>query len=188
MALNTVRTTLGYLRSLLGKYTPTQFRAESLDDIYNYLSLNDRISTSGQPTERQFALVKAAGFADVINLAPHDAENALDDEAGVLEGLGLAYTHIPVNFARPTEKKFEAFCERMGELEDRKVWVHCAANMRVSASCTAIGARCWARIGPLPEKTCRVYGSPSVSGGISFPDRTIFRCGFYKVRQGDIDG
>lgn len=133
MGLNTARTTLGYLRSLLGKYTPLQFRADSLGDIYNYLVLSDRISTSGQPTERQFALVKSAGFEDVINLAPHDAENALDDEAGVLEGLGVSYTHIPVNFQRPTQANFETFCARMGELEGRRVWVHCAANMRVSA-------------------------------------------------------
>lgn len=133
MALNTVRTTLGYLRSLLGKYTPLEFRAESLADIYNYLAISDRVSTSGQPTEQQFALVKAAGFDDVINLAPHDAENAIDDEAAVLAGLGVSYTHIPVDFARPTQDNFEAFCGRMRELDGRNVWVHCAANMRVSA-------------------------------------------------------
>lgn len=133
MALSTVKTTLGYFRSLLGKYTPLQLRAQSLDDIYNYLEISDSISTSGQPTERQFALVKAAGFGDIINLAPHDAENALDDEAGTLVGLGLGYTHIPVDFRNPTQVDFEAFCDQMKSMEGRKVWVHCAANMRVSA-------------------------------------------------------
>ena len=133
MALNTVKTTLGYIRSLLGKHTPLQFRAESLDDIYNYLEIDGRISTSGQPTERQFELVKAAGFGDVINLAPHNAENALEDEAGVLASLGLDYTHIPVDFTNPTPEDFEKFCAQMAARQDRKVWVHCAANMRVSA-------------------------------------------------------
>lgn len=133
MALNTVKTTLGYIRSLFGKYTSLQFRARSLDDIYNYLEISDSVSTSGQPTEQQFALVKAAGFDDIINLAPHNAENALDDEAGVLAGLGLGYTHIPVDFSKPTQEDFEAFCERMQNIRGAKVWVHCAANMRVSA-------------------------------------------------------
>lgn len=133
MALNTVKTTLGYIRSLLGKYTPLQFRAESLGDIYNYLEINGRISTSGQPTEQQFELVKAAGFGDVINLAPHNAENALDDEAEVLVALGLGYTHIPVDFTNPTQADFEEFCVQMETKQGRKLWVHCAANMRVSA-------------------------------------------------------
>lgn len=133
MALNTVKTILGFLRSLLGKYTPLQPRAESLDDIYNYLEIDSRISTSGQPTGRQFELVRAAGFGDVINLAPHNAENALADEPGALAALGLDYTHIPVDFTRPTEADFEAFCMQMEARQGRKVWVHCAANMRVSA-------------------------------------------------------
>ena len=45
----------------------------------------------------------------------------------------MNYTHLPVNFARPTQADFEAFCDSMRELQDKKVWVHCAANMRVSA-------------------------------------------------------
>jgi protein tyrosine phosphatase (PTP) superfamily phosphohydrolase (DUF442 family) len=131
--LNTIRTTVGYLRSLLGKYTPLEFRAESLEAIYNYLEISERICTSGQPTEQQFSIIKAGGFDDVINLAPHDAENAIDDEAAVLANLGMSYTHIPVNFARPTQADFDAFCASMRGLQEKRVWVHCAANMRVSA-------------------------------------------------------
>lgn len=117
----------------MGKYLPLRSKADCLDDIYNYLPVSDTISTSGQPTQAQFALVQAAGFHHVVNLAPHDAENAIADEPGVLSGLGIKYTHIPVNFAEPTDADFEDFVTRMQALEGEKVWVHCAANMRVSA-------------------------------------------------------
>ncbi|NQX88997.1 MAG: protein tyrosine phosphatase family protein [Halioglobus sp.] len=147
MALNTVKTTVGYLRTLLGKYTPLRLHAESLDDIYNYIEISATISTSGQPSAEQFELVKAAGFMDVINLAPHDAENALDDEANVMAQLGLFYTHIPIDFRHPTQADFDRFCGEMTALRDRKVWVHCAANMRVSAfiyryRCEILGDDC----------------------------------------------
>ena len=47
--------------------------------------------------------------------------------------LGLEYTHIPVDFKNPTQADFDAFVAALGEHGATKVWVHCAANMRVSA-------------------------------------------------------
>ena len=56
-----------------------------------------------------------------------------EDEAGVAAGLGLEYIHIPVDFKNPTEGDFSRFTEAMAYMGGREVWVHCAANMRVSA-------------------------------------------------------
>jgi len=133
VSLNTVKTMLGFFKSLLGKYTPLEFKANSLQDIYNYLEISDLISTSGQPTAMQFSLIGSSGFKNVINLAPHDAENSLKNEAGVLSELGLSYTHIPVDFKNPTEENFQSFINHMKGINGQAVWVHCAANMRVSA-------------------------------------------------------
>lgn len=133
MALNTLKTTLGFCRTLVSKYTTIEFKSESLQDIFNYLEISESISTSGQPTEKQFALVKAAGFDHVINLAPHNVENSLANEAGVLSALDINYLHIPVDFGNPTDDNFKEFSRFMKGLESEKVWVHCAANMRVSA-------------------------------------------------------
>lgn len=130
---STLRTILGYLRSLVTRYTPLDLSHDSLDGIYNVLPIHETLLTSGQPTEAQFRHVKDAGYQTVINLAPHSAENALPDEAATLAALGLEYVHIPVDFQRPTEDDFRAFCEAMERVRDRKVHVHCAANMRVSA-------------------------------------------------------
>ncbi len=144
MALNTLKTALGFLRTLVGKYTPIEFKSDSLQDIFNYLEISESITTSGQPTEKQFALVKATGFENVINLAPHNVENSLANEAEVLSTLGISYIHIPVDFGNPTDDNFNEFSGVLKGLENQKVWVHCAANMRVSAfiyryRCTVLG-------------------------------------------------
>ena len=131
--MNTITTTVGYLAPLVRKYTPLAANSQKLDDIYNYLPITERISTSGQPSEAQFELIKQVGFTHVINLAPANAENSLKDEAKTLADLGLLYTHIPVNFVKPSERKFTLFVDTMAQTKGQKVWVHCAANMRVSA-------------------------------------------------------
>ncbi len=108
-------------------------QSELLQDIHNYLAINEMLSTSGQPTEIQFGAIKKAGFTVVINLAPHTAENAIENESGILRQLGLKYIHLPVDFAHPTEKNFSDFVRIMQAQQQEKVWLHCAANKRVSA-------------------------------------------------------
>lgn len=41
--------------------------------------------------------------------------------------------HIPVDFSKPTEQNFTDFVSSMQAASAQKTWVHCAANMRVSA-------------------------------------------------------
>lgn len=118
---------------MLEKYTPIKLSHNSLDGIFNYHLVDGRISTSGQPTEEQFLLIKDAGYKTIINLAPHNTENSLPDEAGVLRDLGLEYVHIPVDFKAPTTADFDKFVESIGASKLDKTWIHCAANMRVSA-------------------------------------------------------
>lgn len=101
--------------------------------IYNWRRLDERITTSGQPTEAQLADIRGLGVRHVVNLALHTHEKALPDEAGSLDRLDMTYTHIPVDFQNPTEQDFAQFCAVMGRLRDVPVHVHCIANYRVSA-------------------------------------------------------
>lgn len=101
--------------------------------IYNWRRLDDRITTSGQPTESQLADIQALGIRHVVNLGLHTHDKALPDEAGSLRHLGISYIHIPVDFQNPTDQDFERFCATMDELKDVPVHVHCIANYRVSA-------------------------------------------------------
>jgi uncharacterized protein (TIGR01244 family) len=106
---------------------------DSLAAIHNYRPVDGSLATSGQPTVAQLGTIAAAGFDTVINLALHDdARYSLPDEAGTVRGLGMAYEHIPVQFAAPTESDLLAFFAAMDARRGGKVWVHCAANMRVS--------------------------------------------------------
>ena len=133
MTLSTFKTVVGFLMTMISKYTPLKFGKNSLDAVYNYHVISERIVTSGQPNEAQFLSIRDAGFQSVINLAPHNAENSLVDGASLLNQIGLKYHHIPVNFKQPKKSDFEKFVTLMNASQQEKVWVHCAANMRVSA-------------------------------------------------------
>ena len=106
----------------------------STDEIYNARVVNDRLITSGQPTEDQLRGAAADGIDTVVNLAPHDSENALPDEAGLVRALGMTYHYLPVVWHNPTEADFAAFDQVMTELPpESRTLVHCVANFRVSA-------------------------------------------------------
>jgi len=103
------------------------------ETIYNWRRLDDRITTSGQPSEAQLAEIRALGVRHVVNLALHTHERALPDEAASVSRLGMEYIHIPVDFQNPTDRDFEQFCSVMERLQEDSVHVHCIANYRVSA-------------------------------------------------------
>lgn len=128
-----LKTIAGYLKTMIGKYTPIKVGKNQLEGIYNYRKYTDLLSSSGQPTEGQLKLIKEGGFDYVINLAPHNAENSLPDEAKTTSELAISYTHIPVDFKKPTQSDFQKFVTAYESCGKHKVWIHCAANMRVSA-------------------------------------------------------
>ncbi|MBC7954280.1 MAG: protein tyrosine phosphatase family protein [Cytophagales bacterium] len=102
--------------------------------IYNYRAVDETLGTSGQPTAAQLAEIAQAGFQTVINLALHDDKRySLPDEEGTVHSLGMHYVHIPVQFGSPTRADLLAFFDAMEAHRGERVWVHCAANMRVSA-------------------------------------------------------
>jgi protein tyrosine phosphatase (PTP) superfamily phosphohydrolase (DUF442 family) len=105
-----------------------------LQAIHRVRAVDARLATSGQPTEAQLAAIAAAGYSSVVNLALHDDPRySLPDERATVEGLGMRYVHIPVAFAAPTEADLQAFFAAMQTHGRERLWVHCAANLRVSA-------------------------------------------------------
>jgi uncharacterized protein (TIGR01244 family) len=120
-----------------------------LEDIYNYLNLSETIATSGQPGEAQIAEIAQAGYELVVNLALADAEYSLANEKETVESHGMEYIHLPVIWQHPTAENLEAFCDVMDANLGRKIFVHCAANMRVSAFMALYRIR---RLGWQPER------------------------------------
>jgi protein tyrosine phosphatase (PTP) superfamily phosphohydrolase (DUF442 family) len=104
----------------------------NLHEIYNYRRAEEHIATAGQPTAEQLAAVAVAGCSTVINLGLHGADYALPDERSTVESLGMQYVHIPVIWERPTPEDLARFSGVMSTLEGQDLFVHCAANVRVT--------------------------------------------------------
>ena len=128
----TFKTVLGYAISLLEKYNGISFKKNKLTAIFNYLPIAPNIATSGQPTEKQLESIQASGFSKIINLAPPATDNSLKNEAALVVSLGMDYINIPVDFSNPSHEDFEKFVSHIASYTEQKIWVHCAANMRVS--------------------------------------------------------
>lgn len=105
----------------------------ALNHIRNFLRIDDRLATSGMPQPDDFAALRRAGFEVVINLALPTSDNALPNESELVSAQGMTYVHIPVKFDAPQPADFERFTRVMDACAGQKVFVHCAANMRVSA-------------------------------------------------------
>lgn len=108
--------------------------ADEIAGVYNFRAVDAGLATSGQPSQAELAAIARAGFEVVINLALHDDPRySLADEAATVRALGMDYVHIPVRFDAPGAKDLLAFFAAMEKYAGRKIWLHCAANKRVSA-------------------------------------------------------
>ena len=121
---NTFTTVLGYMGTRVRQRLGVQGKLESLNDIFNFIQLDDRVATSGQPTEAQFSLVKEAGYTTVINLAPKSHENALGNEDEILKFL---HQVRGVDDTVPIERKIDFMVWRQirslisGPITNRKI-------------------------------------------------------------------
>ena len=104
----------------------------SIDSIYNVRKIGERLLLGGQPSAEQLQSAAAAGFDTVINLSTNDPRYALPDEEGLVRDLGMQYHYLPVQWDAPTTADFDRYAELMDRAAGRKIFVHCAANHRVS--------------------------------------------------------
>jgi protein tyrosine phosphatase (PTP) superfamily phosphohydrolase (DUF442 family) len=105
----------------------------SVESIYNFLALSNALGTAGQPTQEQFLAIQKAGYQIVINLALTDSPKALPQEKELVESQGMEYVHIPVVWEQPEVEDALKFFRAMNTNSGKKIFVHCAANKRVSA-------------------------------------------------------
>jgi protein tyrosine phosphatase (PTP) superfamily phosphohydrolase (DUF442 family) len=103
-----------------------------LDQIVNFVPVGERLGTGGQLTDAQLEAVRAAGYEVVVDLSVGDPRYSLEDEPGKVVALGMQYENIPVDFKLPREADFLRFVRVMEASRERKVFVHCVMNYRVS--------------------------------------------------------
>ncbi len=104
----------------------------SIQNAYNFVAVSANISTSGLPSAEQLAGLRSEGFAAVINLLPENDQYAVAGERDIVERQGLEYVQIEVDFLAPSQADFDAFSSAMQRLHGQRLYVHCAANYRVS--------------------------------------------------------
>jgi protein tyrosine phosphatase (PTP) superfamily phosphohydrolase (DUF442 family) len=103
-----------------------------MNKIRAYYQVNSNLATSGQPTEEQFSIIAQSGYTVVINLAMPTSDFAISNEKEIVNSLGMSYIHIPVSWETPQLKDVQTFFSAMQSNQEKKVWVHCALNMRAS--------------------------------------------------------
>jgi uncharacterized protein (TIGR01244 family) len=104
-----------------------------LEEITNFYAVTDSLGTSGMPRRDQIADIAAAGYRVVINLAMDEPPAQLAGEAELVRSYGMEYVHIPVAWQDPQPADVQRFFQIMDADQDRRVFVHCVMNYRVSA-------------------------------------------------------
>ncbi len=108
---------------------------DDLEAILNFIAIDDRLASCGQPEAGQYALIAANGFETVINLATEKSTGHLPDEAAICRAAGLEFTWLPVDWQAPRLEDYLAFQKWMDENRPSKALVHCAMNWRASMFC-----------------------------------------------------
>ncbi len=105
----------------------------ALKKIVNFYQLDESIGTAGQPEAEQFRDISAAGYEIVLNLALGDSPNAIENERNIISELNMTYVHVPVDFNSPRLEDLESFFKHMEKHKNKKIFIHCVMNWRVSA-------------------------------------------------------
>lgn len=103
-----------------------------IESIYNFKKISPLWATGGQPDEDELHEIGQAGFEVVINLGRDKTDYAIPEEKNILALYGIKYYHLPVSFQAPQIEHYQEFAKILRSISDKKVFIHCAANKRVS--------------------------------------------------------
>ena len=105
---------------------------QDLPPIRNFLRVNEKFCTGGQPRLEHLAKLKADGVKSIINLR-QPTEHRADEEEAMAKQLGLRYYNIPVAYQNPQEEQATQFLKLTDDPENLPVFIHCTAAIRVGA-------------------------------------------------------
>jgi uncharacterized protein (TIGR01244 family) len=105
---------------------------EEPQPIRNFLRVNEKFCTGGQPRLEHLAKLKSEGVKAIINLRQPSEHRAAEEEA-MAKQLGLRYYNIPVVFGDPKEEQVTEFLKLTDDAQNLPVFIHCTAAIRVGA-------------------------------------------------------
>ena len=121
------------IRQLTEAKTNNYKNMKKINEIYNFLKIDDLLYTSGQPEIEELKKLKEAGVEIVVNLREdHEMEEVFDEEK-LLRELGLRYISIPLILDIVDNDLLKIFFKTLNEIEGKKTLIHCHRNIRVSA-------------------------------------------------------
>jgi len=95
--------------------------------------IHANLMTSALPAVEDFMRMAEQGYEIVISLCQRVDSEILEDEDALVSAAGMKYIHLPVDFYAPTLEDYEVLRDILRSLQERKVWLHCTRNWRVSA-------------------------------------------------------
>ena len=104
-----------------------------MNEIFNFLQLDENLSCSGMPKPEQLREIAEAGVQFVVNLATPKSEEWMPDEGDEFKNLGVEYLSIRVDWDNPTAQDLAQFLDAMDAHKGQRVHVHCQANFRATA-------------------------------------------------------
>jgi uncharacterized protein (TIGR01244 family) len=93
----------------------------------------DGLTAAGQPDMAAFAAFAEAGYVAVVDMRSQDEDRGLDDEAGLVEALGMEYVAFPIGSAEEINLEAAQRLDALLASYDGPVLVHCASSNRVGA-------------------------------------------------------
>jgi len=113
--------------------TPTTQSELALIEIPNARQPIPGVLAGGQPTREQFEDLAKVGYRTVVNLRSLAEEGAWD-EADQVEGLGMAFLHLPIQGPEDLSRQNTAtLANVLNDPESYPVLIHCKSGNRVGA-------------------------------------------------------
>ncbi|HIP61682.1 MAG TPA: hypothetical protein EYG98_03920 [Sulfurovum sp.] len=95
--------------------------------------IHKNLMTSALPQESDFSLMADDGYEIVISMCQSEDSLTLDNEDAMVTNAGMKYLHLPVDYYEPTMMDYTLLRDILNTIADKKVWLHCTKNYRVSA-------------------------------------------------------
>lgn len=111
---------------------PAILAQDAVSPIRNFLRVNDKFCTGGQPRLEHLEMLKKDGVKAIINLRLPSEHRAAEEEAKAKE-LGLRYFNIPMATGDPKEEQVEEFLRVTDDVDNQPAFIHCAGAVRVGA-------------------------------------------------------
>jgi protein tyrosine phosphatase (PTP) superfamily phosphohydrolase (DUF442 family) len=120
------------LGAVLYAHAPELLRTSSTQTPMNFVTVSERIHTSGQPSAAQLGGLRDKGYELVVNLAPPTSAGSIPDEGLLVAQTGAIYVNIPVDWHVPRYEDFLLFSDVLDHAGHRRSLVHCQINKRAS--------------------------------------------------------